>query len=336
MLRISRKFAVCAVGAGTRDVFVKSSHFDREPDKNAPDGFDACFPMGAKLAMDDIIFETGGGATNAAVTLRRFGLKTACACAVGKDQNGQDVITALKEEKVDTQGVQVLSNKKTSYSVIFLADTGQRSILVYRGAANFLDISLIPWNRLKSGWVYLTSLGGDLKKNKGVFAHAAHNRSRIAWNPGNGELNLGLKKLSPLLSRTSIMILNKEEAAVLAGKLSDDLAGIIKTLGKYPEVALVVTDGKNGAYTLEKSSGKLLYAPALPGKRINTTGAGDAFGSGFLAGYIKSANCETALKVGMLNSLGVITHMGAKAGILKKYPDSDSLKRVRIKHIPLT
>jgi sugar/nucleoside kinase (ribokinase family) len=334
MLRLFRPLDICAVGAGTRDVFITSTHFEREPDAKAPDGFDACFPMGAKIPLDEVIFETGGGATNAAVTFRRFGLKTACFCAVGDDPNGQDVIDALKKEKIDTRGVQVMEGKKTSYSVILLAGTGQRSILVYRGAANTLDFDRSSWDKLSCRWYYLTSLGGDLAKNKALFRRAKAARSSVAWNPGNGELALGLKALSPMLKQTDILIMNREEAAVLADCEPKDLDSIFKTLGPLPQTALVVTDGGHGAYVCDRQTGELLYSPALPGRRINTTGAGDAFGSAFVAAYLKSGDSRMALRAGLLNSLGVITHMGAKAGILERFPGAKNLARIRIQTLP--
>lgn len=53
---------------------------------------------------------------------------------------------------------------------------------------------------------------------------------------------------------------------------------------------------------------------------MNTTGAGDAFGSAFVATLAKGLYLDDALRAGLLNALGVVTHMGAKAGILKKFP----------------
>jgi sugar/nucleoside kinase (ribokinase family) len=303
------------------------------PDKSAPDGFDACFAMGAKIPLDDIIFETGGGATNAAVTFSRFGLRATCACSLGDDQNGQDVLSALKNEEVDTRGTQILHDSKTAYSVILLAGTGQRSILVYRGAAAKLDPSQLNYGKIKSRWLYLTSLGGNLKKNKDVISRMNKEGSKIAWNPGNGELANGLKLLSPLLKMTDILIMNREESAALAKESKEDLKAVLNKLKQLPKVALVITDGKNGAFVFDKISKNLLYSPALPGKRVNTTGAGDSFGSGFVAAYIKTQNCEEGLRVGLLNSLGVITHMGAKAGILKTYPETKTLKKIKVNRL---
>ena len=333
MLRGFSKFDICTIGAGTRDVFITSSHFERQNDPHAPAGFDACFPMGTKIELDDIIFETGGGATNAAVTFQNFGLKTACLTAVGADDNGRAVISSLKKHKVNIKGIQIIQQKKTSYSIILLAGTGERSILVYRGASNDLEPEKINWNKFKCSWLYLTSLGGSLKKNQIIFNTATHSDKSIAWNPGNGELKLGLQKLSPLIRHTDIFIVNREEAALLTEQAPRHLDLIIKKLGRLPRRTLIITDGPHGAYAYDIQKKILSHADILPGRRINTTGAGDAFGSAFTAAYIITKNLEEGLRAGTVNSLGVITHMGAKAGILNKYPTLKDLKRVHITHI---
>lgn len=325
------RFDVCAIGAGTRDVFVRSTHFEREVSASAPDGFNACFPMGAKIAVDDVIFETGGGATNAAVTFQRFGLRTNCICRVGDDQNGRDVLNVLHQNKVKVKETQIGYKEKTSYSVIILAGTGQRSILAYRGAAAQLNPDLINWRKVKTNWIYLTSIGDDLKKIKPIFAHAKKAGIKIAWNPGNSELHHGLAVLRPLIKQTDVLIVNREEAADLAEQAPRHLESVVKKLGQLPISALVVTDGQHGAYYFDPTNKKLMFGHALPGRRVNTTGAGDAFGSAFMAAYIKTHDLEQCLRSGMVNSTGVITHMGAKAGILKSYPSHKEMAKVRVR-----
>ncbi len=322
-------FDILTIGAGTRDVFIKSSHFERMTDPDAPAGFDACFPMGAKIPLDDILFETGGGATNAAITFRNLGFKTACACCVGKDGHGYAVTKSLKDARVATNAVQVHPKAQTSYAIILLAGSGQRSILVYRGASNLLDPKKLSPKKDSAKWIYLTSMGGLLPKVRSIFSFAKKTGARIAWNPGNGELKHGLKKLSSLLKQTDILIVNREEAALLADKKPKDLHAIQRVLGDFPKIALVITNGPKGVDVYDPQSGRLMYSPAIPGKRVNTTGAGDAFGSGFVSGYLKSGSLEDAIAVGSLNSIGVITRMGAKGGILSQYPSQSTLKRIK-------
>jgi sugar/nucleoside kinase (ribokinase family) len=157
-----------------------------------------------------------------------------------------------------------------------------------------------------------------VKTLKSIFDHAKKMGARVAWNPGNAELELGRKKLLPFLKATDVLLVNREEAAMLAHVAPRFLEDAMKKLGELPRQALVITDGKNGAYV--RTHGATLYSPALRGKRLNTTGAGDAFGSAFVGALAKGHYMDDALRAGLLNAHGVVTHMGAKAGILKKFP----------------
>lgn len=327
-----RRFDVVTVGAATRDVFVRSAHFENVPSDSAPDGWNACLPMGAKIPIDELVFETGGGATNAAVTFSRFGFRTACVSRVGKDAGGNEILAQLKAEGVDVRGIQTDPNDRTGYSFILVAGTGSRAILVARGASRHLDGPRIPWKTLPSGWIYLTSVAGNERLLKTIFAHAKKTLTRIAWNPGNAEIDLGMEKLRPFLMQTDVLILNLEEAAALADTTPRNRERLIAVLGELPRTALVVTDGKHGAYA--HARGITWHAPALKGRIRNTTGAGDAFGSGFLAGFLKHGDIERALKTATLNAHGVVTHMGAKAGILPSAPGASALSRVNIRILP--
>lgn len=322
-------FDVLTIGAATRDVFIQSKKFKSHRNELAPDGLDACFPLGTKIDLDSILFETGGGATNAAVTFARFGLKTACLARVGNDAGGREIRDRLAAEGVETSLVQTDKRERTGYSLILLSGNGQRAILVYRGATRHIDQKAINWKQIKPRWIYLTSLGGNEALLKEVFAQAKRLGTHFAWNPGNAEISLGYKKLSRWLVQTDILILNREEAAELADTAPRQIDHLIHRLGPVPRQAFIMTDGKNGAYF--HSRGTTWFAPPLSGKRINTTGAGDAFGSAFTAAIIQTGNFEKSLRAGMLNALGVITHMGAKAGILKRFPSSAELARVKIR-----
>ena len=319
------------IGAATRDVFIQSKRFQKMEDPSAPTGFDACFPLGAKIDLDNVVFDTGGGATNAAVTFSRFGLNTTCAARIGDDSGGREIEERLKKEKIDISNLQIDKKLSTGYSVIILAGSGHRSILVYRGTSQHLKGAAIKWDKIKPTWIYLTSLAGNEPLLKQIFAQAKKRKIHVAWNPGNKELALGLKKLTPWLLQSDFIFFNREEAASLAETAPRNLESIINRLGNLPRQALIVTDGPNGAYVQARSS--TWFAPTWKVKAVNTTGSGDAFGSAFTATAIKTGNLDTALRASMINSQAVITQMGAKAGLLKSMPTASQLKRVKIKEV---
>ena len=68
------------------------------------------------------------------------------------------------------------------------------------------------------------------------------------------------------------------------------------------------------------SDGKYIYyaKPPIDRKVVDTTGAGDSFGSGFVAEFIRSGNVESSIQFAMANSVGNLSKVGAKTGLLKK------------------
>jgi sugar/nucleoside kinase (ribokinase family) len=332
-------FDVVTIGSATQDVFLKSTAFEEIRNPLAPDGFDACIPLGAKVDLDDIFFTHGGGAMNAAMTFAHFGLKTACLARIGRDAVGESIQNTLKKNHISTQGIQVDAKEKSAYSLALLAGSGHRAILTHRGAAARIDPKKIPWKKLSAPWLYLTSLGGQVTSLERIFRQAEKDRRRVFWNPGTHELELGLKKLDRWLTHTSILSLNREEAALLTNLPPRQTEKILTALFHLPPAIILLTDGHRGAYLL--AHGKAIFAPALPLKQVNTTGAGDAFGSAFLATMLQEKNpsdihaLEKSLKSAVLNAASVISHMGAQTGILSKKPGLIALRHVHLKQTSL-
>lgn len=324
-----KKFDVICIGAAVIDHYADSSSFETKKDATAPNGLDTCFPLGAKLPMEHIEIQTGGGATNAAVTFANLGLKSAAISRIGNDIYGELIKRMFEEKKIHSDYLQIDKEHGTGQSIIFLSDGGHRTIFVHRGASAAINHREIPWSSLKARWFYITSLGGDLALVASIISRAEAIGASVFWNPGSAELKKGFAKLAPLIKRVDVFDVNREEAAELTEQPIRHLKKIVNKLGGLPTLGLLITDGPNGAYLHTKCC--TWYAPPLPAKRVNTTGAGDAFGSGFVAGFIPTCDLHTAMKVGMLNSLGVITHMGAKTGILSEWPKKQVLQRVIIR-----
>ncbi len=310
---------------------MRSAALHVHPAKDALTHIEACLPFGAKIDVNQIIFETGGGATNNAVTFARFGkLKTAALTRVGADSSGRDIADALKQDNVDPSFIQIAKREQTAYATILLSGVGERTILVYRGASRTIDADKIFWSNLKARWFYVSSLGGDLTFLKRLISHAHRVGAKIAFNPGGAELNRGAKFLVPLFNKLDWLNMNREEAARLTGIPFAKLKEIFRAVKRFAK-NVIITDGPRGAYAI--TSENLFFAPTLKTKPVNVTGAGDAFGSGFITGLIKKNDPVFALRLGTLNADSVIRHTGAKIGIRHSFPSHYELARTRVKQI---
>lgn len=326
-----RMHDVITVGSATRDVFLRSRALHSHPSKDALTRVEACFPFGAKVDIDELLFATGGGATNNAVTFARLGgLKTAALARIGADSAGRDVVEALRQDHVATGFVQMAKGELTAYSTILLAEVGERTILVYRGASRTIEAAKIPWSHLRARWFCLSSLGGNLALLRTLIDHARRVGAKISMNPGGAEFKRGGAKLRPLFQKLDWLNVNREEAARLTGAPYENIRAVIRALRRFAKTS-VITDGPRGAYAVLPD--KTLYAQTLGTKPRNVTGAGDAFGSAFAVGLIKKNNPDYALRLGILNADSVIRGMGAKAGILSRIPSAQMLARVKIKNL---
>ena len=83
---------ILAIGKGTQDVFLRSNEFD--PHTRGKKVFTE-LPLGIKMEVEDVIFSTGGNATNVATTFARQGLDSRYMWALGNDSASQAVIAAL-------------------------------------------------------------------------------------------------------------------------------------------------------------------------------------------------------------------------------------------------
>ncbi len=316
---------VITIGAATRDVFLISDAFIALKSHQFPTGIGECVALGSKIELEQIVLTTGGGATNAAATFSTLGFKTSIVSKIGDDAPGRDVLDDLKRFGINRSLIRIVKNASTAYSTLLtMKQTGERTILVHRGVSAKFSPQDINWDKCKSKWMYLTSLGGNLALSKRIINHGAGCGTKIMWNPGSKELKQGLSKFKSVLKHVDILNMNKEEAMMMTGKKT-----IKKSLTDLhrPGKITIITDGKAGSYI--DHDGKGIFVGTSKSNGISRTGAGDAFGSAFASAFIKTGDAASAGIIGTLNAESVIKKHGAKNGILSKWPTKATMKKIK-------
>jgi ribokinase len=334
---------VITVGTATRDVFLRSTLFRliRDPEHlkkmGFPSGEAECFALGAKVDIEKPVFTIGGGATNAAVTFARQGFKTMCIAKVGEDPIGREVERDLIRENIRPA---LFKDKKngTGYSTLLLSPQGERTAIVYRGASHDITENELLSQKQKARFAYIVP--GNIPFNV-IYRFAKRMKksgARLAINPSGFYLEMGLKKLSPLLNLMDVVLVNKDEASQLTKVPLKREDKIFKIFGEHIKGLAMMTDGPHG---LSVSNGRSVFrAGVFPKKAIvDRTGAGDAFGSGFVAGLLRSKNgefsnedIELGIRLGSANATSVIEYVGAQEGILTPKEFGNS----RWKHLSIT
>lgn len=280
------------------------------------------FEYGAKVYSQEVHFVYGGGGMNVAVGLASLGIKTQTILSIGDDLVGKDLLNYLKNKKVSTNLVQVQKNAKTgTSSIINVGKFKEHVIFAYRGANAKIDLGPRVIKKINTPWLYLTSLSGNFKPGLNrLFEHSQKKNIKVVWNPGLDQLKLGLRGLAKYMKQTAVFDVNRDEAlelvmSVQGQSTKDNINSLLKFLHRYGQKLTVITDGHKGAYLYDGQ--KVYFKAALKKKGINTTGAGDSFGSGLTTGLIKyNWNLEKALKLGIINSNSVIMKIGAQEGLL--------------------
>jgi ribokinase len=310
-------YDIITVGSALNDIFVDTG---LKEIKSKGEDFIA-YPSGYKIAIQNMRFSIGGGGINTAVGFAKLGLKTAYLGKIGNDVSSKEILEILKKEKISFIGKQ--ENSLTGHSIILDSYEHERTILTYKGPSDNLKMNDINLHNLQSKWMYFasamkTTLETQIKLSKYAKAH----NIKIAFNPSEYEVKLGMRKLKPILSRTNILIFNRDEAEILTGKKR--IQEIFNVLTKLGIEVICITNGSEDLYVYEKGNISKITPHKI--KVVDMTGAGDAFASGFLGTFIRTNDVNRALKVGLANSQEEISAYGTKNKLLTW---NDVLRRIK-------
>lgn len=318
------KYDVLTVGTATRDVFLISKDFAAYEEADQPI---LIIPAATKIDMPDIANDIGGGAPNAAVTFARVGLKTACLSKIGVDSSGREVENLVEKEGIKSLLVKDKSHQ-TGLSVILKGPNGEDTMFIHRGAGYEYRPKDFALEGLHAGWMYITSLGGDLMALTRLVKWGVKEGVRMAVNPGALEIAKG-RRLLRILKQVDVVLLNRHEAESLFGQT--DTEAIFQSARAAGLHTVVVTNSDKGADILD---GSYMYSTGVykPVAVVDRTGAGYAYGAGLIAAIAKGRSMQQAMSFAAANATSVISYLGARVGILSNM-DVDIMKvTIRVFH----
>jgi sugar/nucleoside kinase (ribokinase family) len=172
----------------------------------------------------------------------------------------------------------------------------------------------IPWDELETRWLNVTSLGGNLKLARKLFTWAKKKGVRVSWNPGMKEVEQS-REAQALTEYVEMLFVNREEAAVMfgSGMKNEVVASTVAPASNA--LVTIVTDGGKGGRVWQNGK-SFAYKPKTPKKVVDTTGVGDSFASGVVAGILYGKSCDVAIEWGLRNAEGVLKYVGAKNKLL--------------------
>lgn len=281
----------------------------------------AIINWGDKLPVDKFYRSVAGNAANNAVGSARLGLKAAFYTVLAHDTGGREIIHKMRKEAVATEYIIIDEKHPTNASTV-LSFQGERTIFVYHEHRKYHLPKLA-----KAAWVYLTSLGVGFER---VYSDLAHyldkNGTKLGFNPGTFQLRAGARANFAMLKRTEVLSVNKEEAQSWVGNIAD-VEELSRRLQKLGPKAVVITDGRKGAYSYSREG--FFYIPEFPGPKIEATGAGDAFTTAYIAALAYGKTHAEALRWGPVNAGSVVQKVGPIEGLLTRRQIEQTLQKMK-------
>ena len=248
--------------------------------------------------VDNISLVIGGSAAITAVAAARLGLSVALVAAVGADPAGTFMLDQLATEGVDVSAVVLRDDTPTGMTVA-LSRGGDRAILTALGAMTSLTAADVPETLLagsrhvhvSSYFLLEDSLGpgvaGLLAAARGAGATTSLDTN---WDPSE---RWGDQRLSGAIAQADVLLPNEAEALRLSGAASLDAAA--RTLTATGS-RLVVKLGERGVLCAEGHARHRVSVP--PVAPTDTTGAGDCFNAGLIAGLLQGLPLPEAAALG--------------------------------------
>jgi ribokinase len=265
----------------------------------------------------------GGSAANTIYGLAKLGLRSGFCGAVGDDEEGRSLLQDFKGVGVDASRIVVKPRAKTG-SVLCLSDRrGKRSLYVQPGANSLLELDELDFSYINQAeMLHLSSFADDsqFRVSLGLIVRLKDS-VRLSFSPGDIYAVKGIDSLAPFLSRTQLLFVSQKELKLMTG---EDMEGGVKRCLKAGCRTVVVTLGRGkkiGSTTavsyIRDADNEYIVEPSShnPTAEVDTTGAGDAFATGFIFGLIKGKGLAECGRLGDFVAKLCISRTGARHGL---------------------
>lgn len=259
---------------------------------------------------------SGGSAANTLACLASLGHKCAFVGQVADDQLGQVFTHDIRAGGIQFDVSPYGGDVPTARCLILVTPDGQRTMNTYLGATQYLPESAIDESLIGDAAIlYLEGYLWDPEEPR-----RAMRRAMKAARAAGRKIAFTLSDVfvidryradfDAMIADGMIDILFANENEVMAMAESIDFEqAVAKLAARMP--MLVATRGEKGAVCIENGVRSETYAVDVA-QVVDTTGAGDAFAAGFLAGHVAGKGNEEALRIGAIAAAEVISHYGAR------------------------
>lgn len=297
---------ILCIGSVTTDVIVTPVDSVPEP--------------GVLRSVDSVSTHVGGCAANAANDLAKLGVPVVLSCKVGNDSFGDFVKNTAASNGVDTKGV-VSGDIATTVSIVCINSSGERSFLYNPGSAADFKLSDIDDKLIDecdivfvAGAMLLSSFDG--KPCAELMRRARQKGKYTVMDTAWDFDDVWLPKIIDVIPHLDLFMPSVDEAAKLCGLTPDDPNAIADRLFDLGAENVIIKVGKDGALICEKDKPRYTLPTYMSIKPTDTTGAGDSFCAGFLAGLAQGWDYKKSGQFANAVGTHCVMKIGASTGIV--------------------
>jgi sugar/nucleoside kinase (ribokinase family) len=284
-----------------------------------PVALDAPIGGGQLVRTEPLLLTTGGIVSNAGITLARLGMRTAAFTYVGNDEWASVIRSRYEAEGIDTSQLMTHDSAPSSTTAVLIDSNGERSFLHAVGAPKLLnnDVFLAQLDFFSQSRVMLLgyypllpNLQADLPE---VLAAIRGTGCMTALDAaGDGGT---MEPLAACLPHLDFYVPSFKEASHQTGETDPEkIIGVYRNAGANGLIGVKL--GTRGALLSPKAGQIIEVAPiAPPGEVVDTTGAGDCFFGGLLAGILRGLSVAEAGNLAAACGACCVTGLGATTAI---------------------
>jgi sugar/nucleoside kinase (ribokinase family) len=265
-------------------------------------------PFNSKTRLIEHRQLAGGQVSSAMVGARRLGLRASYVGKVGDDYEGRLLLDSLRAEGVDCAGVMVAPGARTQSAVIIIERlSGERTILWHHDEGTKIAPEEISRDQItRARALHLDGYDTPAAVRAARWAHEA-------GMPVTIDLDTAYKGIDELLPLIDCLIMSQGLATELAEAM-DEREALRQLHHRYGCYLVAMTQGARGALAFVE--GQFLASPAFrPPVCLDTTGAGDAFRAGFVAGLLRGLTIEETMRTANAVAALKCREIGARAGL---------------------
>ncbi len=258
-------------------------------------------------------FHCGGSAANTAIALSGLGLEVILISRVGSDPLASKALNSLGEAGVALTGLQRDPAAMTGLMYIIVTPDGERTMLGHRGANVLTDPNQIREECIRAARLFHLSgyaLLADPQRSAALLGLeiACRHGLTVTLDPGMSVPQAVMGEIRALLPVIDILLPNLPEAQHLTGATAPEDCARALLEGGVSVVALKLGEGG----CLVGNDGGLFRVPSFAIETRDTTGAGDTFAAGFIAGFLGGLDWRSAAVLG--NAMGAMAAARVGAG----------------------